>query len=269
MSPSCRSWYEKLETGNRMTPSHTRKGNVRYRYYLSSAVLQGTPERAGSVRRVPATAIEALIIKSVREHLKPSLSIDDRGLVTTRIARIEVQAKQLIIQLTRDPNATPNRNATNVLRIPWQSTQSTRRREILLPDGTPPQHARPIRSETRATLVAAIARGRRWLGELAMDASITTDSIASREGCSARNQHDYLTRLPRPRSGQSCYRRPAPERHGHCPSHRLACRMVQAARDARLSVPLTQHSNRVSTNASLRRRETRFCGAETKAPKRP
>src|SRR4029077_18751909 len=57
-------------------------------------------------------------------------------------------------------------------------------------------------------------------------------------------------------------------RHGHCPSHRLAWRMVEAARDARLSIPLTQHSNRVSTNASLRRRETRFCGAETKAPKR-
>jgi site-specific DNA recombinase len=34
--------------------------------------------------------------------------------------------------------------------------------------------------------VAAIARGRRWLDELAMDASITTDSIASREGCGAR-----------------------------------------------------------------------------------
>jgi hypothetical protein len=42
--------------------------------------------------------------------------------------------------------------------------------------------------------------------------------------------------------------------------------MVEAARDARLSIPLTQHS-RVSTNANLRRRETRFCGAETKAPK--
>jgi hypothetical protein len=35
--------------------------------------------------------------------------------------------------------------------------------------------------------------------------------------------------------------------HGRCPSHRLACRMVKAARDARLPVALTQHSNRVST----------------------
>jgi hypothetical protein len=66
------------------------------RYYLSSSVLQGAPQRAGSVRRVPATAVEALVIKSVREHLKPSPSIDDRGLITTRVARIVVQAKQLV-----------------------------------------------------------------------------------------------------------------------------------------------------------------------------
>jgi hypothetical protein len=47
----------------------------------------------------------------------------------------------------------------------------------------------------------------------------------------------------------------------------LTCRMVEAARDARLSIPLTQDSNRVSTNTNLCPWETRFCAAETKAPK--
>jgi site-specific DNA recombinase len=102
---------------------------------------------------------------------------------------LKVQAKELVIQLTHEPNATPNRKKTaarTLLRVPWQRTSLTRRREILLPEGMPPQHARPIRSETRATLVSAIARGRRWLDELARNASITTDTIASREGCSVR-----------------------------------------------------------------------------------
>ena len=45
---------------------------------------------------------------------------------------------------------------------------------------------RPIRSETRATLVASIARGRRWLDELISDPAATTESIAEREGCSTR-----------------------------------------------------------------------------------
>jgi len=43
-----------------------------------------------------------------------------------------------------------------------------------------------MRSETRATLVAAIARGRRWLNELTTDASATPESIATREDCSVR-----------------------------------------------------------------------------------
>jgi site-specific DNA recombinase len=177
------------DRGNRMTPSHARKGNIKYRYYLSSALLQGRVERAGTVRRLPATVVEALVIKSVREHLKLTRSIDDRSLITTWVARVEVQAKQLVIQVTGEPNSTANRKKTDthhVLRVPWQRTPLTRRREILLPEGMPPQHARPMRSETRATLVAAIARGRRWLSELTKDASLTTDRIAKRERCSRR-----------------------------------------------------------------------------------
>jgi DNA invertase Pin-like site-specific DNA recombinase len=177
------------DRGNRMTPSHARKGNIKYRYYLSSALLQGTAERAGTVRRVPATDVEALVIKSVREHLKPSRSIDDRSLITTWVTRVEVQPKQLVIRLIGEPNATTDRKKTlanGALRVPWRRTPSTRRREIPLPEGMPPQNVRPIRSETRATLVAAVARGRRWLAEFVTDASITTDSIARRAGCSIR-----------------------------------------------------------------------------------
>jgi len=177
------------DRGNRMTPSHAGGRNAQYRYYLSSALLQGMAERAGSVRRVPAIDIEALVIKSVREHLKPSQAIEDRSLIHTRVGRVEVQPKQLVISLTEEPKATVNRKKTRAngtLRVLWQRTSSTRRREILLPKGMLPQHARPIRSETRATLVAAIARGRRWLEELTTDASITTESIAKREICSVR-----------------------------------------------------------------------------------
>jgi site-specific DNA recombinase len=43
-----------------------------------------------------------------------------------------------------------------------------------------------MRSETRATLVGAIARGRRWLDELIADATATADRIAQRENCSVR-----------------------------------------------------------------------------------
>ena len=69
-----------------------------------------------------------------------------------------------------------------------KKTSSVRRREILLPNNgsSQTQIARPIRSETRATLVASIARGRAWLNELTADRTATTESIAKRERCSAR-----------------------------------------------------------------------------------
>ena len=53
-------------------------------------------------------------------------------------------------------------------------------------EGMPPRQVRPIRSETRATLVASIARGRRWLTELTSDATANAGTIAEREGCSVR-----------------------------------------------------------------------------------
>jgi site-specific DNA recombinase len=55
-----------------------------------------------------------------------------------------------------------------------------------VPASIQPQHARPIRSENRVTLVESIARGRRWLDELKTDAKATAESIAKREGFSAR-----------------------------------------------------------------------------------
>ena len=175
------------DRGNRMSPSHVRKGGVKYRYYLSSALFHGAAERAGSVRRVPAADIEALVIRSVRAHLKPSQEIDDRSLVNTHVARVEVQPEQLIIQLAEGQGSDRQKAGSNAaLEVSWQKTISRRRRAIVVPDGMSPQRARPIRSENRATLVASIARGRRWLDELIAEQTATTESIAKRERCSVR-----------------------------------------------------------------------------------
>jgi len=174
------------DRGNRMSPSHARKHGIKYRYYLSAALLQGAAERAGSVRRVPATEIEALVTSAVREHLNLSQEIDDRSLIDTHVVRVEVRPEELVIQLAEAPGADGEEGVDGSLRVSWQKTISTRRREILLPEGISPQQARPIRSETRATLVASIARGRHWLEELIADATATPGNIAKREKCSVR-----------------------------------------------------------------------------------
>jgi hypothetical protein len=175
------------DRGNRMSPSHARKRGIKYRYYLSSVLLEGRPDHSGSIRRVPAVEIEALVIRSVREHLKLEGPIDEKDLVTTHVERVEVQLDQLVIQLSQvETTSRPKKKSDNLIHVPWQKTASTRRREVLLSGPTSPKDSRPIRSETRATLVASIARGRRWLDELTTDPTANVESIAKREGCSAR-----------------------------------------------------------------------------------
>jgi site-specific DNA recombinase len=175
------------DRGNRMTPSHVRKRGIKYRYYLSSALLQGQPEQAGSVSRIPAAEIEGLVTRFVRDHLKQSEEIEDAVLVSTHVARIEVQSDQLVIELTNAKGIGSKRSRSrNTVKVPWQKTPLRRRREILMPASVPPQDARAMRSENRALLIASIARGRRWLNELIADPTANTASIATRDGCSVR-----------------------------------------------------------------------------------
>jgi site-specific DNA recombinase len=175
------------DRGNRMTPSHARKGKMKYRYYLSSALLHGAANRAGSVSRVPAAEIEALVIGTLREHLKPLPPVDDRSLVKDFVAGVEIQRERLVIQLAEASGKESQEATGKIIHVPWQKANSTRRRrEVLLPEGADLRILRPIRSENRATLIASIARGRRWLDELIGDPTASTESIAKRESCSVR-----------------------------------------------------------------------------------
>src|SRR5215471_15535097 len=87
------------DRGHRMTPSHVRKGAIKYRYYISSALLQGRAKQAGTISRIPAHEIEALVAKSVRGHLNDPTEIADAILVHNQVARVEVQSDRLVIEL--------------------------------------------------------------------------------------------------------------------------------------------------------------------------
>jgi site-specific DNA recombinase len=177
------------DRGNRMSPSHARKQGIRYRYYISSPLLRGQPGRAGSVRRVPAAEVEALVACAVREHLEDSTGRDDRDLIRNHVVRVEVQANQLAVELKAEASSDPSNAVDNdrlVLRILWSKTSMKRRRDIIVPASVSPQDRRPIRAETRATLVASIARGRRWLDEIVAGTVTSVEQIAVREKCSVR-----------------------------------------------------------------------------------
>ena len=176
------------DRGNRMSPSHVRKQGIKYRYYLSSALLQGRPKQAGTVNRVPAQVVETLVAKAVRAHLAVAAEIADAALINSHVVRIEVQPDQLAIELTgaKAANSKRTQHHRKVITVSWRKTPSTRRREVLVPESGPPRGTRRIRSESRALLIASIARGRRWLSELTTDPTANTQGIAAREGCTVR-----------------------------------------------------------------------------------
>jgi site-specific DNA recombinase len=107
------------DRGHRMTPSHARKRGTKYRYYLSSALLQGRAKQAGTVSRIPADEIEALVCKSARGHLNVSTEIEDAALVQTHVVRVKVQSDQLVIELANAKVADRKRKQTrNVIHVP-------------------------------------------------------------------------------------------------------------------------------------------------------
>src|SRR5437762_6892493 len=60
-----------LDAGHRMVPTHATKAGMRYRYYASLPHLKGESKTTsvGSISRIPATDIEAIVVKSAKEHL--------------------------------------------------------------------------------------------------------------------------------------------------------------------------------------------------------
>jgi hypothetical protein len=153
---------------------------------MSSTLVQGQSDLAGRIRRVPAPQVEALVTKSVRDHLGLSIDVEDKALVQQHVTRVDLRSDRLVIELAETKGVNAKRRSTRRLEVPWRKTSGTRRREILLPESRSSPSARPIRSENRALLIASIAKARRWLNELVTEQAITVEAIARRERCSVR-----------------------------------------------------------------------------------
>jgi site-specific DNA recombinase len=191
------------DRGNRMTPSHCRKSGTKYRYYTSAALTQGQPELAGSISRVPAPEIEAVVGAAVRRHLDDDSLEDTRQMIRAHVARVEVRPGKLAITLAAPVDAATaptsaaqfsesgsdqdDARSPDILIVPWTKPPPKRRRDIIVPDEARGVAVRPIRAESRARLVAAIARGRLWLSQIETGAVNSVTEIAIREDCSPRH----------------------------------------------------------------------------------
>jgi site-specific DNA recombinase len=97
------------DVGHRMVPTHATKAGIRYRYYVSLPHLHGESKTAsvGSVSRVPATDIENIIVKSLKQHLMVQkeksasslIHVRDSKAALEQVARIDVHEDRLAVRL--------------------------------------------------------------------------------------------------------------------------------------------------------------------------
>ena len=169
------------DRGNPMSPSHANKKGVRYRYYVSQALLQSRKSEAGTIARVSAPDIEQLVCDAVRKALNANDGACDRDLIRARIERIIIQSDRIAITLREpeleadlsDAEIAPNR--LTELTIPFASKLLPRKGVAHAPmdQGT-------IDSETRETLLKAIARSRGWMETILSGKTASFDEIACR-----------------------------------------------------------------------------------------
>jgi site-specific DNA recombinase len=181
--------------GNRMSPTHTNKGGVRYRYYVSQAVLPGKPPPPGLVSRVPAPEIEALVVAALRKHLNASgaggpLPDNDRDLFARHLEHVTLTPNHLELRLRQSVDAAQSHDPANndssgppiasvtTIAVPWTSPVPAAVKGII----HVPAHNTPMTPSRRDALLTAIAKARNWADELAHGRVGSFAVLARREG---------------------------------------------------------------------------------------
>jgi site-specific DNA recombinase len=168
------------DSGNRMSPTGARKGSKRWRYYVSQAALQGERSKAGSIVRVPAGVVEALVADAIGKLSSNGAAsqTDIRDLIErVVIGRTTIQIRLLEVSEADE--------GARIMTLPWTLPSPYRKREIIQGANDAKTNARPMRANARA--IKALRDSHRWLDELLSDPSQTLESLASREGKTERS----------------------------------------------------------------------------------
>ncbi len=163
------------DAGNRMTPSHSRKDGVRYRYYVSQALLQHRKAEAGSIARVSAPDVETVFAAAMAEAGQAH---------GERVDRVTLHRDRLAVTLTpNEGDPTPSSIA-----VPFVWQPQGRRKGIC----HEPAHRPRIEPTQADVLLRAVGKARLWVTELIAGTAASTDAIAFREGVGERNVRKLL-----------------------------------------------------------------------------
>jgi hypothetical protein len=171
------------DRGNRMTPSHTTKKGVRYRYYVSNAILQKRDDKVGSISRVPAVEIEKLVLQALRTRRGAQTPPEPDGDndILARLERAVLAPEAIHIHIAESSPDTEQRNPI-VVSVPWSP------QKFISAKGVSKNQADERLTMTTGhsdALIVAVAKARVWIDELTTGQT-TLEDIAQREGKGAR-----------------------------------------------------------------------------------
>ncbi|MEM7472553.1 MAG: recombinase family protein [Pseudomonadota bacterium] len=97
------------DAGDRLTPSHTKKGDRRYRYYISKRLVTGVTSSGAEQKtwRIPAKALEVAIAEAVATHVSELVSVaNDQTIASPKVSRCDAaSALELVHQVRISPGS--------------------------------------------------------------------------------------------------------------------------------------------------------------------
>jgi site-specific DNA recombinase len=158
------------DKGNRMSPSYSTKNGIRYRFYVSSALLRGRKDNAGSVARIAAAEIEGTVLAALNTRQQADATDN-----TDMIERVVVARSRLLITIASGD--LPRQEIV----IPWTVQQKTARPRIEGNGSSKDTH--------NESLVQSVVRAHAWMRLLQDSAYDSIEELAD-----ANNIHPKVVR---------------------------------------------------------------------------
>jgi DNA invertase Pin-like site-specific DNA recombinase len=150
------------DRGNRMSPSYSTKNGIRYRFYVSSALLRGRKDAAGSVGRVAAAEIESTVLAAVKTH-QVGVACDATSAIEL-VDRVVIAQSRLLIVIAAPEG--PREEIT----VPWIAKER---------DAQPAMENNATSNDLRNEgLIQSIVRAHAWLHALQNEAYDSVEQLA-------------------------------------------------------------------------------------------
>jgi site-specific DNA recombinase len=162
------------DRGNRMSPSYSVKNGIRYRFYISSALLRGRKTEVGSVGRVSATEIEIAVRTAVRtqpEHKSDPAHGESDAI--EMVERVVVSRDNLSISFAQFGDRADDDGATKIT-VPWSVKLRT-------PKGSMETDGESVGVDNES-LIQAIIRAHAWKQSLLSSTRGSVEKLAEADG---------------------------------------------------------------------------------------